>query len=54
MNDHESVPEVAAETSEQALARVEAECGWSDALTRIVELLPGSSAGGAYSDPAAA
>lgn len=29
--------EVTTETTEQALARVEAECGWSDAFVRFAE-----------------
>ena len=31
---------VPAETTLQALARVEAECDWSDAMMRLAELLP--------------
>ena len=29
--------DVVTETTEQALARVEAECGWSDAFVRLAE-----------------
>jgi len=38
MTDIESGTEVQAETTEQALARVEAECGWSDAVMRFAEM----------------
>jgi len=44
MTRTESHPALPAETTIQALARVEAECDWSDALTRLAEVLAAAQA----------
>lgn len=42
-----------AETTEQALARVEAECGWSDIVDRFAEALAAARGGDASPEQSA-